>query len=121
MTRAIHLKRAYEPAGKEDGMRILVDRLWPRGLTKAEAHLDLWLKDLAPSTKLRTWFGHRVDRWPEFRDRYLKELRGSPAVDRLLELAADQKVTLVYSARDELHNDAVVLAEHLQSLHHPKG
>jgi uncharacterized protein YeaO (DUF488 family) len=115
MTTTIHLKRAYQPAEAADGMRILVDRIWPRGVSKADADLDLWLKDVAPSTQLRKWFNHRLDRWPEFRERYSRELRQSPAFSGLVELAGQRDVTLVYAAKDEVHNHARVLAEHLQS------
>lgn len=108
--RRIKLKRAYEPATADDGARILVDRLWPRGLSKSEAAIDLWVKDIAPSTALRKWFGHDPARWPEFRRRYAAEARRHP--DRLVELRAlarKRPITLVFSARDERHNDAVVL------------
>ncbi|HET9145994.1 MAG TPA: DUF488 domain-containing protein [Sphingomicrobium sp.] len=104
------LKRAYEPASPEDGYRILIDRLWPRGVSKEEAALDDWMKDVAPSTELRKWFGHDPVRWPEFRRRYRGELRQHPQdLDRVRELARSGHVTLVYSAHDEQHNDAVVL------------
>jgi uncharacterized protein YeaO (DUF488 family) len=104
------LKRAYEPASAEDGYRILIDRLWPRGVSKEEAALDDWMKDVAPSTELRKWFGHDPVRWPEFRRRYRGELRQHPQdLDRVRELARSGHVTLVYSAHDEQHNDAVVL------------
>ena len=106
----VRLKRAYEPPDRADGTRVLVDRLWPRGVSKARAAIDLWLKDLAPSTELRKWFGHDPDRWAEFRERYAAEVHQHPqAFDRLRELARQGPVTLVYSAHDELHNDAVVL------------
>lgn len=105
----VKLKRAYEPPA-DDGTRILVDRLWPRGVRKADAAIDLWLKDIAPSTALRTWFGHDPARWSEFRTRYAEEVRHRPELLRQLrDLARDGPITLVYSARDELHNDAVVL------------
>lgn len=106
----IRLKRAYEPAAADDGTRILVDRLWPRGVSKDEAAVDLWLKDLAPSTELRTWFSHDPARWTAFQHRYAAEVREHPeALDQLRDLARKGAVTLVYSARDETHNDAVVL------------
>ena len=106
----LRLKRAYEPAERADGMRILVDRLWPRGVSKAEAALDEWIKEVAPSTALRKWFGHDPARWAEFQRRYREELRGQSAeLDRIRDLARTRLVTLVYSARDEEHNDAVVL------------
>src|SRR3546814_2051336 len=79
----VRLKRIYEPAAAEDGQRVLVDRIWPRGITKAEARIDLWLKDIAPSTALRKWFGHRPERWPEFQRRYSVEIDANPAIDQL--------------------------------------
>jgi uncharacterized protein YeaO (DUF488 family) len=108
--RDIRLKRAYQPAAADDGARILVDRLWPRGLKKSDAAIDRWLKDIAPSTALRKWFAHDPARWPEFRRRYAAEIRRHP--DQLAELHAIARkgpVTLIFSARDELRNDAVVL------------
>ena len=108
--RDIRLKRAYQPAAADDGTRILVDRLWPRGLKKSEAAIDRWLKDIAPSTALRQWFAHDPARWPEFRRRYRSEIRRHP--DQLAELRAlarEGPVTLIFSARDERRNDAVVL------------
>jgi uncharacterized protein YeaO (DUF488 family) len=108
--RDIRLKRAYQPAAADDGTRILVDRLWPRGLKKSDAAIDRWLKDIAPSTALRKWFAHDPARWPEFRRRYAVEIRRHP--DQLAELRAIARkgpVTLIFSARDELRNDAVVL------------
>jgi uncharacterized protein YeaO (DUF488 family) len=111
------LKRAYEPAARGDGYRVLVERLWPRGVRKDDLTLDDWFKDLAPSTELRTWFAHDVDRWNEFRRRYRAELAASPAADVLRALArraATRTVTLVYAARDPQHNSAVVLKDVLQ-------
>ena len=106
----LRLKRAYEPAEPGDGTRILIDRLWPRGVSKAKAALDDWIKDVAPSTELRKWFGHDPARWTEFQRRYRAELRGqSKTLDRIRNLAREHVVTLVYSAHDEEHNDAVVL------------
>lgn len=106
----VRLKRTYEPAADSDGVRILVDRLWPRGLSKVEAALDDWMKEIAPSTGLRKWFGHDPDRWTEFQRRYRAELRELGAtLDSLRKLARAKTVTLVYSAHDEDHNDAVVL------------
>ena len=108
----IRLKRAYEPPAKGDGHRVLVDRLWPRGVSKSDAAIDDWLKALAPSTDLRKWFGHDPDRWQEFRKRYRAELTGhGDELDRLRDAARKGTVTLVYAARDETHNDAVVLRE----------
>jgi uncharacterized protein YeaO (DUF488 family) len=106
----IKLKRAYDKPSRSDGVRILVDRLWPRGLTKERAAVDLWLKDIAPSAELRKWFGHDPEKWKEFQSRYRKELRANKDALRLLkEQAADRTVTLVYAARDEQHNEAVIL------------
>ncbi|HEX5237970.1 MAG TPA: DUF488 domain-containing protein [Sphingomicrobium sp.] len=115
MTRPIHasnvvLKRAYEPPEKSDGRRILVDRLWPRGVSKAEADLDQWIKEIAPSAELRTWFGHDPRRWDEFRQRYRAELaQHLETLKGLRRRAREGRITLVYSAKDEAHNDAVVL------------
>jgi uncharacterized protein YeaO (DUF488 family) len=106
----VRIKRAYEPASRTDGTRILVDRLWPRGLKKTDAKIDVWLKEIAPSTELRKWFGHDPERWPEFRKRYKAEARRHPEeLARLRRLAKKGPLTLVYSAHDESHNDAVVL------------
>jgi uncharacterized protein YeaO (DUF488 family) len=106
----IKLKRAYGHPAAKDGMRILIDRLWPRGLRKAEAVVDRWMKDIAPSTALRKWFGHDPARWPEFRRRYATEIHAhSDQLAELRALARKGQITLVYSARDESHNDAVVL------------
>lgn len=108
----VRLKRAYDTPDRKDGRRILVDRLWPRGVTKADAAIDEWFKDLAPSTQLRKWFGHDPGRWDEFRRRYAMEIHDHPELlARLGELAREGPVTLVYSARDEVHNDAVVLRQ----------
>ena len=106
----LSLKRAYEPAAPEDGYRILIDRLWPRGVSKEKAALDDWIKEIAPSTHLRKWFGHDPGRWCEFQRRYRAELREhTEQLDRIRDLAKARHVTLVYSAHDEQHNDAVVL------------
>ena len=108
----VRLKRAYEKPSADDGVRVLVDRLWPRGVRKAEAAIDHWLKELAPSTDLRKWFAHDQARWPEFRERFQHELRErGDQLDRLRALASKGPVTLVYAARDELHNDAIVLRD----------
>lgn len=108
----VKLKRAYEPASADDGVRILIDRLWPRGVTKAAAAIDQWVKDIAPSTTLRKWFGHDPARWEEFRSRYTAEIREHPdALRNLRDQARQGSITLVYSARDEAHNDAVVLRD----------
>src|SRR5262245_14878417 len=111
----IKLKRAYEKPAKDDGERILVERLWPRALTKEQAKLDLWLKDVAPSAELRKWFGHDPDRWVEFRQQYLKELRQKADLIKLLKRKAREgTITLIYAARDEAHNSALVLKQLLQ-------
>ena len=110
----VGLKRAYEAASDSDGTRVLVDRLWPRGVTKAKARIDVWLKDVAPSTQLRKWFGHDPGKWTEFQRRYRAELKGSEALAELRKLAREGHVTLVYGAKDEEHNDAVVLAKLLR-------
>ena len=108
----VQLKRAYDPPSPRDGTRILVDCLWPRGISKAKARVDLWLKDVAPSTALRQWFGHDPARWSEFRRRYRAELRRQPdALAQLQALARRGRVTLVFSARDERRNQAVVLKD----------
>lgn len=106
----VQLKRAYELPSSRDGTRILVDRLWPRGVKKTKARTDLWLKDAAPSTALRQWFGHDPARWSEFRRRYRAELKGQPeAMVQLRALARQGRITLVFGARDERRNQAVVL------------
>ncbi|MBK5199805.1 MAG: DUF488 domain-containing protein [Methyloceanibacter sp.] len=106
----IKLKRAYEAPAPDDGMRILVDRLWPRGLSKQRAAIDQWMKDISPSTELRKWFGHDPSRWDEFRRRFAKEVHQHPELlEQLRSLARKGPITLVYSARDEAHNDAVEL------------
>ena len=111
----IHLKRAYEEPSKSDGLRVLVERLWPRGLTKERAAVDLWLKDIAPSPELRKWFGHDPARWEQFQERYRRELREKKDAVRLLKQKANEgTVTLVYAARDEEHNGALVLKRFLQ-------
>jgi uncharacterized protein YeaO (DUF488 family) len=111
---ALRIKRVYLPPEKADGQRVLVDRLWPRGLRKEEAHLTLWLKDAGPTTGLRKWFGHDAARWAEFRSRYAEELKDNPAMATLRELAGKGDLTLLYSAHDEAHNQAVVLADFLE-------
>ena len=114
--RSIKIKRVYEAPAKSDGTRILVDRLWPRGLSKDKAAVDVWLKDIAPSGTLRKWFGHDPERWSEFQTRYRAELKkNDEAVLQLRELLRQGPVTLVYGARDEEHNDAVVLSRFLSA------
>lgn len=112
----IQLKRAYDPPEKEDGFRILVERLWPRGVRKEDAQIDLWIKDLAPSTELRKWYGHDPDRWPEFKQRYAEELRHRLELVQKLrdKIAEHETVTFVFAARDEARNSAVVLKEFLE-------
>ena len=108
----IKLKRAYESPAPDDGTRILIDRLWPRGVKKADAAIDEWMKDIAPSNGLRKWYGHDPARWQEFRRRYQSEIRQHPdQFDRLCTLAQHGRITLVFSAHDEAHNDAVVLKD----------
>jgi uncharacterized protein YeaO (DUF488 family) len=110
------LKRAYDPASPDDGYRILVERLWPRGLTKEKAAVDLWLKEIAPSPELRKWFGHDPQKWQEFSRRYQAELDGNPeAVSQLGQiLEKEDKVTFVYAARDTQHNSALLLKDYLE-------
>ncbi len=106
----IKLKRAYEKPSRADGTRILVDRLWPRGLKKEAAQIDRWLKEIAPSTALRKWFGHDPERWSEFRRRYKTELRRhGEELREIRKLAREGPVTLIYSTHDEQHNNAVVI------------
>ena len=110
-----HLKRAYDPASPEDGCRVLVERLWPRGVSKSQAAIDAWLKDVAPSSELRKWYGHDPARWDEFRRRYWAELRSNrQAVDDLRAKEREGKVTLVYAARDQEHSGALALVEFLK-------
>jgi uncharacterized protein YeaO (DUF488 family) len=111
----IRLKRAYEPAVRSDGYRVLVDRLWPRGITREDVHVDEWARELAPSAELRRWFGHDPARFEEFRRRYTEELAGQEGKLReLRRRAREGRLTLVYAARDSEHNDAVVLGEILR-------
>ena len=110
---SIQIKRAYEPPSPKDGKRILIDRLWPRGLSKEKAALDLWDKDIAPTTLLRKWFDHRPDRFAAFKQRYRDELKSNPAVPEILRQIGHRKTTLVYAAHDPAVNHAVVLAAFL--------
>ncbi|WP_376797610.1 DUF488 domain-containing protein [Thermogemmatispora sp.] len=114
----VHLKRIYEEPQESDGTRVLVERLWPRGLSRERAHIDLWLKDVAPSDELRRWFAHDPQKFTEFRRRYEQELRqheaARAALEQLRELAARGPLTLLYSARDNEHNNAVVLRDLLE-------
>lgn len=116
----VAIKRVYDEPDKSDGMRVLVDRLWPRGLSKERAHIDLWLKEIAPSNELRAWFGHDPAKFDEFRHRYEFELAsdtGHAALTRLRQLVQQQQVTLVFAARDAAHSNAAVLRELLS--HNP--
>ena len=114
MTNSIAIKRIYEHASKTDGYRILVDRLWPRGVSKEEAKLDEWLKDIAPSTELRKWFDHREERFPEFSKKYQAELDSKEdKIERLRTIAKKQQITLLYSAKNEKSNQAIVLCKYL--------
>ena len=111
----IKLKRVYEPASRDDGVRILVERLWPRGIKKAALKLDTWLKDVAPSDGLRQWFGHEPKKWNGFRDRYFAELEANPQTwESVAKAARRGRVTLIYSSRDMEHNNAVALKDYLE-------
>jgi uncharacterized protein YeaO (DUF488 family) len=111
----IKLKRAYEAVSPDDGLRALVERLWPRGVSKQQAKIDLWLKDLAPGTQLRQWYGHDPARWPQFRKRYRAELKGQGDMLALLKYVTREKtVTFIYAASDEERNSAVALKELLE-------
>jgi len=111
----IHIKRAYDEYSKNDGYRILVDRLWPRGIKKEDAAIDEWIKDIAPSAELRKWFNHDPEKWNEFKKKYTAELKDNVALPTFLATIKKHKtVTLLYGARDEQHNQAVVLAAFLQ-------
>lgn len=112
----IKIKRIYEDKDPDDGIRILVDRLWPRGISKEEARLDDWWKELAPSEDLRKWFDHDPDKWPEFKKRYKKELDEIEAMisEKMEELDLRESIVLLYGAKDEEHNQAVVLKEYLE-------
>lgn len=111
----IRIKRAYEAPSKADGVRVLVDRLWPRGVTKAKARVDLWLKDVAPSDALRKWFGHEPERWPQFKKRYAAELKSHAGALKTLRALERERgtLTLLFAAKDEEHNNAVALRERL--------
>ena len=112
----IRVKRIYEEPSDQDGFRILVDRLWPRGLRKSEARLDLWMKEIAPENRLRRWFSHDPEKWEEFRKCYLKELEQKEEyVQELLDKARETDLTLLYAAKDETFNNATVLKEYLES------
>jgi len=112
----IKIKRAYQPSSKDDGFRILIDRIWPRGVSKERANLDLWMKEIAPSDDLRKWFSHDPKKWNEFENRYKHELKDKKElINKIKEIEKDkEKVTLIYSAKDEKHNNAIVLENMLK-------
>jgi uncharacterized protein YeaO (DUF488 family) len=112
----LKLKRIYETASPHDGRRILVDRLWPRGISKEAAHLDMWMKEIAPSDELRRWYGHEAGRWEEFRARYREELKGHAVqVNEVCRLARNETITLLFAAQDAEHSNAAVLKEWIES------
>ena len=116
----VGIRRIYDPPGKGEGLRILVDRLWPRGVRKADLEYDLWEKDIAPTTELRRWFGHAPERWEAFHEKYQKELDASDVQERLQEIvktAGKRRITLLYGARDPDHNHALILAEAIERLY----
>jgi uncharacterized protein YeaO (DUF488 family) len=116
MSTRVWVRRAYDEPSPNDGYRVLVDRIWPRGVAKDRADIDLWLRDIAPSDELRHWFGHKEERWPEFRDRYQHELAEKEAlVEQLASEAAKHRVTLVFGARDTRHNNAIVLRDLIET------
>ena len=113
----IKLKRVYDRIAADDGARFLVERLWPRGMKKAQLEMEAWLKDVAPSSSLRQWFGHDPDKWGDFRQRYFRELRANPeAVQPLITAAKRGNVTLLYSSHDTEHNNAAALKDYIQDL-----
>ena len=113
--KTLKIKRVYNPFAKSDGYRILVDRVWPRGIIKAEANIDLWLKEIAPSTQLRQWFNHDPEKWSEFKKRYFKELSNQKElIATLLEKTHKHKITILFGAKDEKYNNAVALKEYLE-------
>ena len=113
--KTFRVKRIYAPPEPSDGTRILVDRLWPRGVARDEARIDAWIKDVAPSNALRRWYSHDPEKWPEFQERYVAELRHNPAVTELWNMAAKSKtITLLFAAKDELRNNTTVLREFLE-------
>lgn len=119
---SVKLKRVYEEPLESDGTRILVDRLWPRGLTKEKAKVDFWLKEIAPSTELRKWFNHEPIKWPEFKKRYKAEIiNNTDALSVLKKHLSNGKATIVYGAKDEEHNDAVVIKDYLDNMASNKG
>lgn len=115
MNMTIKIKRVYEPASKDDGYRVLVDRLWPRGMRKEEADLDLWLREVAPSNSLRKWYGHDAEKWEEFKERYARELdEKTELVEQIERKARDERVTLLFSSKEEHNNNAQALKEYIE-------
>lgn len=110
------IKRIYDKVELTDGMRVLVDGLWPRGVRKSTAHIDKWIKEVAPSSELRQWYSHDVAKWEQFRERYLRELAKNKSVEELLALVQRSDVTFIYSSRDTEHNNAVVLADYIKEM-----
>lgn len=114
---SVNIKRIYDPPGHSDGKRILVDRLWPRGLAKEKAAVHLWMREIAPSNELRRWYGHDPRKWPEFKKKYIAELDANPeGIEELLKLMRKGAVTLIYSSKEERRNNAMVLKGYLESL-----
>ena len=111
---SISLKRVYESSEKSDGVRILVDRIWPRGVTKEKANVDLWIKEVTPSTELRKWFGHDPEKWTHFQKQYREELKDNQALSDIRAMSREQHVTLIYAAKDEQHTHAIVLKRVLE-------
>ena len=114
----IKIKRIYEKYSPDDGFRILIDRLWPRGVSKDDAHVDVWFREIAPTDHLRKWFSHDPKQWEQFKKKYIKELKeNKPSLDKIKDLKKEHKIiTLIFSAKDEQHNNAVVLSEFLHTL-----
>ncbi len=113
---AVFVKRAYDPPAPSDGVRILVDRLWPRGVSKARGKIDYWIKEIAPSTELRRWYNHEPDKWPEFKSRYFVELDQNPGrIEEIIDFVRKGDVTLVYSSKETRYNNAVALKEYIAS------
>ncbi len=118
----INIKRVYDPPSRKDGNRILVDRLWPRGLRKEDARIDTWVREVSPSTELRLWYGHDPAKWGEFKTRYFAELRGEQeAVESIVSAARRGTITLLYSSREERYNNAVALKSYLEARLHAAG
>ncbi len=114
---SINVKRAYEKSSRDDGFRVLIDRLWPRGISKKDAKIDYWAKEVAPSTELRKWFSHDPEKWSEFKKRYFKELgKHQQEISFIIKKAAENKVTLVFGSKEEKFNNAAALSEYLQNI-----